>query len=152
MVITHCKCCCDSGTLLLVLCSSFCHCSSSMNLYYCSQTWTLLEKLLSFSFSATRASFLLLPFVSLPWSYSSFQGLPPAGLLWYDNMASLWQVYPDWTLGSLCTVLYPGTGAQCRDMPTGFMPWLACLRADSIHVSLEIHGRHFHRKATFSCV
>lgn len=107
------QCCCDSGIVLLLLCSSFCHCSRSVNhRHYCSQTWTLLEKLLGLSFSATGASFLLfiLSLLALPCSYSSFLGLLPAGLLWYDNTA----VYPGWTLRSLCTVLYPGPGARCR--------------------------------------
>lgn len=50
-----------------------------------------------------------------------------------------------------CAVPWPWCTVQSW-MPAGFVLWLACLRAASIHVSLEIHVCHFHRKASFNCV
>lgn len=102
-------------------------------------------QIVGFEFQCHQGLLSSFPHLLLPWSYSSFLGLPPAGLLWYDNMA----VYPGWTLRSLCTVLYPGSGAKaCQWVPA----MASFLRAFSIHVSLKIHGCHFHRKAIFSCV
>ena len=55
-------------------------------------------------------------------------------------------------VSALCCTMVPGPSAQCRDMQAGFLTQLACLRAATLRFYLEMHGHHFHRKASFSYV
>lgn len=137
MLITHCKCCCDSGPLLLVLCSFFCHCSSSVNhtditvhkLEPCLRNWWLWVSVRPgppFFFSSHL-------FWALPWSSSSLLGLPLARSLWYGNMA----VCPSWTLRCLCTVLYHAPWPRCTvQRHASWFPGTASLFEDCYSLSL----------------
>lgn len=122
MVIAHYKCCCDSGTLLLVLCSSFCHCSSTVNctdiIVHKSElcltncwVWVSVPPGPPFFFSSSAASvvILILSGSSTSWAALIWQH---GSLSWLDTQEALHCAVP-WLW---CTV---------QRHANGFLLWLA---------------------------